>query len=360
MKKLLQSMFFLLFVTIQAFAQNNTQVIQDTTQSNKFKQRALRGTVTAKDKGSAVSGISVSIPGTGITTKTDENGYFYIIIPDGAKQLEFAGYATQVININDDNTIDVKLARDINTPSNEVVYNNNKPESEPVKIVAQDQPLVNFVQDGIVSGVVTANEDGLPLPGVSVGILGINTGTQTDANGKFSIKVPKGSSQLTFTFIGYNKQVIAIGNRSSINVVLFADSKQLNEVVVTSFGIERSKKSLGYSSATLNNEKLTQAKVTNVSNALGAKIAGVRVAGSGGAFTGSSVVIRGFTTFTGSNQPLYVVDGVPIDNNASTSSVASLNGVAVANGTPLQSGPTLSNRAIDINPDDIETLTVLK
>ena len=103
---------------------------------------------------------------------------------------------------------------------------------------------------------------------------------------------------------------------------------------------------MGYSTTKIGAEQLTASKATNVSNQLAGKIPGVRVSGSGGAFTGSGIIIWGLTTFTGSNQPLYVVDGVPIDNGGG--------------GTPLQAGPSQSNRAIDLNPEDIENIVVLK
>ena len=203
-----------------------------------------------------------------------------------------------------------------------------------------------MAQDRTVTGTVTAKEDGLPLPGVSVKVKGSTAGTQTGADGKFTLKVPQGESALTFTFIGYVAKTVNVGASSTVNVTLEADTKMLSEVVVTSFGIQRDKKSLGYGTSTVSAEDLTTAKVTNVTNGLTAKVPGVRVNGSGGAFTGSSVIIRGFTTFTGSNQPLYVVDGIPIDNSGGA--------------TPLQSGASRSNRAIDINAEDIENLTVLK
>lgn len=204
-----------------------------------------------------------------------------------------------------------------------------------------------LAQDKTVTGTVTAKEDGLPLPGVSVKVVGTQLGTLTGPNGKFSINVPAGNKSLSFTYIGYVGQTKAIGSESStINVILVADATQLGEVVVTSFGIQRDKKSLGYGTSAIESEALTTAKTTNVTNALTAKVPGIRATGTGGAFTGSGVIIRGYTTFTGSNQPLYVVDGVPIDNGGG--------------GQALQTGASASNRAIDINPDDIENVTVLK
>ena len=202
-----------------------------------------------------------------------------------------------------------------------------------------------YAQDRVVSGRVTAADDKLPIPGVTVKAVGASAATQTNADGLFTLSIPEGVTQLQFSFLGYATRMLPIA-AGTMNVVLKQDSKQLGEVVITSFGIQRDKKSLGYGTSTISSDELTTAKVTNITNGLSAKIPGVRVSGSGGAFTGSSVIIRGFTTFTGSNQPLYVLDGIPIDNSGGN--------------TPLQSGPSRSNRAIDINAEDIENITVLK
>lgn len=202
-------------------------------------------------------------------------------------------------------------------------------------------------QERTVSGRVTSTEDGSPLPGVNVVLKGTTTGTATDADGRYSLSIPASGGSLVFSFIGLESKEIPIGDRSTVDVSLALDVTQLSEVVVTALGVERESKTLGFSVKEVKNEELTVARTTNVVNALSAKVAGVRVAGSNG-MTGSSsaIFIRGFTTFTGSNQPLFVVDGIPIDNGGG--------------GTALQTGVSNSNRAIDINQDDIETLTVLK
>ncbi|WP_264525252.1 SusC/RagA family TonB-linked outer membrane protein [Flavobacterium sp. N502536] len=203
---------------------------------------------------------------------------------------------------------------------------------------------LSFAQGRAVSGIVS-DQSGMPLPGVSVLVKGTKFGTQTDFDGKFTIKATS-SQILVFSYIGMKSQEIA-ATSSAINVKLLDDAaQQLESVVVTSFGIKRDKKSLGYSTTKIEAKDLTAAKASNITNQLVGKIAGVRVTGSGGAFSGSSVIIRGLTTFTGSNQPLYVVDGVPIDNSGG--------------GNALQRGPTNSNRAVDINPEDIENVVVLK
>ncbi|MEY3500554.1 MAG: hypothetical protein RL308_2223 [Bacteroidota bacterium] len=201
----------------------------------------------------------------------------------------------------------------------------------------------SFAQEKTISGVVSDNKG--PVPGANVLIQGTKSGVQTDSDGAYSIKATVGQT-LVFSFIGMKEASVKITGSSKINVMLVESDNTLDEVVVTSFGIKRDKKSLGYSTPKINAQELTAARATNVTNQLVAKVAGVRVTGSGGAFSGSSVIIRGLTTFTGSNQPLYVVDGVPIDNSGG--------------GNELQRGSTNSNRAIDINPEDIENVVILK
>ncbi|SHG49642.1 TonB-linked outer membrane protein, SusC/RagA family [Flavobacterium micromati] len=201
----------------------------------------------------------------------------------------------------------------------------------------------SFAQERTVSGVVSDATG--PIPGANVLIKGTKKGVSTNFDGTYSITVNPGAT-LEFRSLGFLSQTKVVGTSSSINVTLATDAQSLNEVVVTSFGIKRDKKSLGYSTPVIKAKELTAARATNVTNQLVGKVAGVRVTGSGGAFSGSSVIIRGLTTFTGSNQPLYVVDGVPIDNSGG--------------GTALQRGSSPSNRAIDINPEDIENVTVLK
>lgn len=201
-------------------------------------------------------------------------------------------------------------------------------------------------QDRMISGRVTSSEDGASLPGVNVVVKGTANGTVTDADGNYKLNVT-GDGALIFSFIGYETQEVAIGQRSVVDIVLGSDSKQLSEVVVTALGIESEKRSLGTSIAQVNADKIADTRQTNFVNSLTAKVAGVRIQSSNGMVGSSSnIFIRGMTSFTGSNQPLFVVDGIPIDNSGG--------------GNALQSGVSNSNRAIDINPDDIESMSVLK
>ncbi|WP_426490369.1 SusC/RagA family TonB-linked outer membrane protein [Hymenobacter sp. 102] len=198
-----------------------------------------------------------------------------------------------------------------------------------------------------ISGRVTDRAKGEGLPGVTVLVKGTSIGASTNSDGTFTISVPTTASALIFSSIGYVSVERAIGQDTQINVGLASDSKQLGEVVVTALGREQEKKSLGFSVSEVKTEELVQARSTNVVNSLAGKVAGVRIQASNGMVGSSSnIFIRGLTTFTGSNQPLFVVDGIPIDNGGG--------------GNALQAGVSNSNRAIDINQDDIETISILK
>ncbi|RMG59564.1 MAG: SusC/RagA family TonB-linked outer membrane protein [Bacteroidetes bacterium] len=197
-----------------------------------------------------------------------------------------------------------------------------------------------------VSGTVTDAETGDALEGVAVLVKGTTVGMFTDAEGKYSLQVPASGEVLVFTYVGKLKQEIAIGGRSRIDVNMMADVLQIEEVVVTAVGIEANRRSLGYSVQNVVSDEIVNARETNLVNALNSKVAGVTVVSSSGS-PGSSanIRVRGATSINGSNSPLFVIDGVPIDNSETGNDV---------------DGVDQSNRAIDINPNDIESLTVLK
>ena len=200
-------------------------------------------------------------------------------------------------------------------------------------------------QERQITGQVTGKENNQPLAGVSVIIAGTKKGTTTDADGNFRINVSKGA-RLTISSLSYEPQTITIDDQLTLNIIMNPASNDLDEVVVTSFGIQRDKKTLGYGVSSVKAEALRKSPVPDITNALAGKIAGVQISGSGGGFTSSSVIIRGFSTFTGSNQPLYVVDGVPVDNGGG--------------GNSVNTGVATSSRVSDINPEDIENVSVLK
>jgi len=196
-----------------------------------------------------------------------------------------------------------------------------------------------------ISGKVT-DEKGNPLGNVSVLVRGTTTGTTTKADGTYSLAIPANAKALVFSSVDMSPVELAIGTGNLLDATLKAEDRTMSEVVVTAFGIKKDKKTLGYGVSQVSAEELTRSKTTNITNSLAAKVPGVRVSGSGGSFTSSSILIRGVTTFSGSNQPLFVIDGIPIDNSGG--------------GSPLQNGPSVSSRAIDINQEDIETMSVLK
>jgi TonB-linked SusC/RagA family outer membrane protein len=201
-----------------------------------------------------------------------------------------------------------------------------------------------------LSGRVTADGDASPLPGVNVSVKGTTTGTQTDSDGHYRLRVANTNAVLVFSSIGYESQEITTGNRNSINVVLKQDNKQLNEVVVTALGIGRQKKDLGYATQSVDAAQITQNRQTNVVNALQGKVAGVTITSTGGApGQGARILIRGINSLDVSrdNQPLFVVDGIFLDNSTST----------IGSGAASRGA---SNRAADINPDDVETINILK
>ncbi|WP_316834147.1 SusC/RagA family TonB-linked outer membrane protein [Pedobacter nutrimenti] len=210
-------------------------------------------------------------------------------------------------------------------------------------------------QDRTITGKVTGKEDGLPIPGVSVKIKGAQGGTSTNSNGTYSIKVGAGGTALEFSSIGYANQSVEIGSGNIINVSLTTDSKTLGEVVVTALGVSREKKTLGYSSTQVSSEEINRAAPTNLVSGLQGKVAGIDISSTSGQPGGSSkVVLRGFSSIAGNNQPLYVVDGVPI-NNSRPGGTSPTNSIG-----DLMDNYDFGNAANDINPNEIESISILK
>ncbi|MDX5479774.1 MAG: carboxypeptidase-like regulatory domain-containing protein, partial [Cyclobacteriaceae bacterium] len=204
---------------------------------------------------------------------------------------------------------------------------------------------MSFGQGITVSGKVVTQEDGQPLPGVTVLVQNSNVGTVTDIDGNYTINVPSGSNVLTFSFMGFKSQTVSINNRSRVDVSMVSDTEQLSEFVVTAFGLTQEKKKLAFSQQEVGSSEIMASREQNVVDALNAKVAGVQVTRQGGAAgAGSSIVIRGIQSISGQNQPLFVVDGVPVNN-------------AFRSSTGTSSGVDNANRAIDINPNDIESIS---
>ncbi|MEQ9658020.1 carboxypeptidase-like regulatory domain-containing protein, partial [Fulvivirga sp.] len=167
-----------------------------------------------------------------------------------------------------------------------------------------------------VTGTVRDVQTDEPVIGATVLVKGTSNGTVTDVDGNYSIQTKGQSDVLVFSFIGYAALEEAVGSRSVVDVSMEVDITQLNEVVVTAFGIERDKKALGYAVTGVDSDDLSTVKQANVINSLAGRVPGVVITQStGGLGSGSRVVIRGNNSLTGQNQPLYVVDGVPVDNS---------------------------------------------
>jgi TonB-dependent SusC/RagA subfamily outer membrane receptor len=205
-------------------------------------------------------------------------------------------------------------------------------------------------QDRNISGRVTDRTSGQGLPGVTVVVKGTTLGTSTNSDGIFALSVPTSATTLSFSFVGYTSIEQAIGNGANINVALATDTKQLGEVVVTALNVERTRNSLSYAATVVEGQQITAARNPNAINGLSGKVAGVQIRQSNTLGGSTNILIRGTKSVTGGNQPLFVVDGVPI-SNANTNSGGQQTGGG---------GYDYGNAAADINPDDIATTTILK
>ena len=202
-------------------------------------------------------------------------------------------------------------------------------------------PVFAIAQDREVKGSVINVLDGSALPGVNVILKGTTNGTTTDAEGKFKLLTPVSGGSLVFSFIGLTTQEVEIGAQTHFTVKLTEDSRQLTEVVVTALGIEKSRQSLGYALQDIDGDQLAEARSPNVVNALSGKIAGVRISPNAGPGSGSSVQIRGQSSLGGNNQPLYVIDGVPMEQSQNL-------------------GKQFGGGITEVSPDNISEISVLK
>lgn len=198
-----------------------------------------------------------------------------------------------------------------------------------------------------VSGVIV-DENGEPIAGANIVIKGTTTGTVSDIDGMFNLSVPQKGATLLVTFIGYENSTIEVREKSQLRIVMVPVAEQLNEVVVTALGIKREKKALGYAMQEVKTDALTENKSVSIANMLQGKIAGVQIAQSGTGMGGSTrIIMRGLNSLSGNNQPLWVVDGIPINDGVQDS--------------PTEYGGTdIAGAASQINPEDIESISVLK
>ncbi|MDF7813490.1 SusC/RagA family TonB-linked outer membrane protein [Hymenobacter sp. YC55] len=205
-------------------------------------------------------------------------------------------------------------------------------------------------QNRNITGRVTDTATGQGLPGVTVLVKGTSIGASTSADGSYTLSVPATATTLTFSFIGYTSVERPIGTASTVDVGLGTDTKQLSEVVVTALGVERTRNSLPYSATQVEGQSITVARNPNPVNGLSGKVAGVNIRQSNTLGGSTNVTIRGTKSLFGNNQPLYVIDGVPISNNNTNTATQQTGG----------GGYDYGNAASDLNPDDIATTTILK
>jgi TonB-dependent SusC/RagA subfamily outer membrane receptor len=205
-----------------------------------------------------------------------------------------------------------------------------------------------LAQNRVISGKITSAEDNTGVPGVNVSIKGSSKGTVSDASGKYSIETTN-ASNLVFSYIGFETQEVKVNNKNIIDIVLTPNMQELNEVVVTALGISREQKSLGYSVGKVKGDAIRTVTQENVVNALAGRVAGVQVNQTGVVGSSTSIVIRGATSLSSDNQPLFVIDGVPVQNSMSNMRV-------LGDRNEVDYGNPIS----DLNPDDIESVSVLK
>lgn len=212
-----------------------------------------------------------------------------------------------------------------------------------------------YAQQNTITGTVTSGDDGLPLPGVSVVVTGSTLGTITDIDGKYSFDIPEASTMLTFSFIGMESQEFTLDGRNTIDVILMSSVFGVDEVVVTALGIVKKSRGLTYSTQQVKGDELTRTKDVNMINSLAGKSAGVVINKSSSGVGGSAkVTIRGNRSASGNNQPLYVIDGIPMYNGSAVQPATSIGGTNDAGSR--DGGDGIGN----INPDDIESINILK
>ncbi len=206
-----------------------------------------------------------------------------------------------------------------------------------------------LAQTKTITGTVVGSEDGDPIPGISVVVKGTTIGTITRVDGTYSLSVPEDATNLLFSFVGMTTQDVVIDGRSVIDISMVSEAIGVDEVVVTALGISREKKSLGYASQGVSKDALMKGNNANPMEALSGKVAGLSISGEN--FSGSqNILIRGASSFSGNNQPLFIVDGVPISNEGFNDTNTQIGGGGYDYGTGIS----------DLNSNDIESIDVLK
>lgn len=207
--------------------------------------------------------------------------------------------------------------------------------------------MADAFAQGTVRGTITSKTDGMPLPGVNVLIKGKSVGTTSDVDGKFAIQASSGET-LVFSYIGYTVQEVAVSSQTEINISLEEDVTSLQEVVVTALGISKESRKLGYAVTTVNGDQLNKARETNVALSLQGTVPGLTVRGTNGGPGGTAqMLLRGIASMNSGGNPLIIINGIPMDNTQRGSAGEWGGG---------DNGDGIGN----LNPDDIETMTVLK
>ena len=206
-------------------------------------------------------------------------------------------------------------------------------------------------QSKTISGTVT-DADNLPLPGVNIVVKGTTIGTVTDIDGNYTLSVPEGTEEVVFSYIGYAPQTRPLGT-GPLNLSFVESAVGLDEVVVTGLGIKREKKALGYSVDSVNEDEIAQRAEGDIARLLSGKASGVQVTSAGGASgSATNITVRGLSSFSGSNQALFIVDGIPFSNDTN-------GGVNGGNGNFVD-GATAGSRFLDLDPNNIESIEILK
>ncbi len=209
--------------------------------------------------------------------------------------------------------------------------------------------LSAWAQERVVSGNVTAAEDGSTLPGVNVVLKGTTNGTVTDVDGNYRLNVPATGGTLVYSFIGLQSQEVVIGERSVIDIRMGLDVQQLTEVVVTAQGIERERKSMGFASTTISSADISNKPETDLGRSLQGRTPGLQILNSSGlAGSGTKINIRGISSVSGNTQPLWVVDGVPINTSSNESN------------QDFRDGQISPNRFFDLDPNNIASINILR
>ena len=208
-----------------------------------------------------------------------------------------------------------------------------------------------LAQPRVITGVVTSAEDNVPIPGVTVLVKGTTLGTVTDVDGKYSLSVPEKYKVIVFSYVGMKPLEITLGESNTINITMETDVLFMDEVVVTALGIPREKKSLGYATQEVSSAEINLVKTDNFVNSLAGQVAGLLVTTNTNMGGSTNVLLRGSKSLTGNNQALFIIDGVPVNNE-----VTNTRAQEQASGGNYDFG----NAASDINPEDIESINVLK